>query len=215
MYSIKRTTILFLLWLIVLGTLILQKEQAALHLWLIQWHNSIADQFFKYWTELGSGIPFFIIIGLLFYRYSVALYLLAGQILGGLTSVILKNLFEAPRPKLFFAEQFPHISLPTIEGVTQYLNHSFPSGHTISIVALTVCLSVVVSNKRWQYPLFVVAISVAYSRVYLSLHFAEDIFAGTIIGFLTAVVLIPFYHHLNSKWQQKSLLSTLQKEKKY
>jgi undecaprenyl-diphosphatase len=67
-------------------------------------------------------------------------------------------------------------------------SYSFPSGHATNIFTAMVFLS-------WMYrklaPLFIlVAISVAYSRVYVGVHYPIDIIGGAVLGSATAAFFI-------------------------
>jgi undecaprenyl-diphosphatase len=67
-------------------------------------------------------------------------------------------------------------------------SHSFPSGHTATAVAGAIVLSWLVPRFA---PLFaILAAAVAYSRVYVGVHFPLDIAGGAVIGALTALLLL-------------------------
>lgn len=57
---------------------------------------------------------------------------------------------------------------------------SFPSGHTISAVAVAVPLAIV--YPMLTIPLLFAALSVAMSRVVLGMHFLSDVLAGIAVG---------------------------------
>ena len=62
---------------------------------------------------------------------------------------------------------------------------SFPSGHTGSSFAAACSLTL--SNRRngwWAIPL---AVLIAFSRLYLSVHYPTDILAGALLGFFSAL----------------------------
>ena len=67
-------------------------------------------------------------------------------------------------------------------------SHSFPSGHTAAAVAGATVLSALLPRAA---PLFVVlAAGVAYSRLYVGVHFPLDVAGGTVIGAATALLLL-------------------------
>jgi len=67
-------------------------------------------------------------------------------------------------------------------------SHSFPSGHTATAVAGAIMLSAFVPRLT---PLFVVlAAAIAYSRVYVGVHFPLDLVGGAAIGAATALLLL-------------------------
>jgi membrane-associated phospholipid phosphatase len=177
-------------------------------------HTEFGDFFFRFWTEFGGGwLPFVFIGLLLLYRYSYALYLLSAQVAGGIVSLIAKRIFDEPRPLLYFQENFSDIALPLVEGVRMYKVHSFPSGHTITGFALFFGLALIVKNKWLKLLFFLMAGLVGYSRVYLSQHFAIDIFVGSAIGILSAWACYPFLVKMEQKWDKKSLSDVILRKK--
>ena len=65
-------------------------------------------------------------------------------------------------------------------------DYSFPSGHTFSsIAAATVIL---LRNKKAGIAAMILAVLIAFSRMYLFVHFPTDILASLFLGVLTACV---------------------------
>ena len=185
--------------------LILFVPKEELHLMMTRHHSVAADWFFRIWTEVGGIIPFIIIIFILFYRYSAAFFLAASQLTGLLIALIVKNIFHAPRPSLYFKEFYPEILLPTVPGFDLMTYNSFPSGHTVNAFALFFCLALITKNKWIKFLCFVAAALVGYSRIYLSQHFAIDVLPGSLIGVISAWMVYPYYLKLHQKWQKHSL----------
>ena len=59
---------------------------------------------------------------------------------------------------------------------------SFPSGHTSSAFATATSLSLAYPEWYIIVPSFAYAGTVAYSRMYLGVHYPSDVFAGALIG---------------------------------
>jgi len=162
-------------------------------LWLNDRHTAIGDVFFKYWTYVGDGflLGAVALIFLLtnYYRFNVMLIAIVLQ-------TIFVHLFKQwlwagePRPKTFFAEQIDQLNF--VEGVVVRSFDSFPSGHTAS--AFTLCFFLMLTTKKIgvQIFLFVAAVLVGISRVYILQHFARDIFFGAIFGIIAVLLAAAF-----------------------
>ena len=63
---------------------------------------------------------------------------------------------------------------------------SFPSGHTIA--SFEACTALMLGNKKFGIPATVLAILVAFSRLYLYLHYPTDVIASVILGTLFGIL---------------------------
>lgn len=99
--------------------------------------------------------------------------ILAGLAIGVLAgNVCLKNLIARPRPCWLDDSVFMLISVPT--------DYSFPSGHTLaSAIGATVLTK---TNRKFGWAAIPAAIIIAFSRLYLFVHFPSDILAGAVLG---------------------------------
>lgn len=69
---------------------------------------------------------------------------------------------------------------------------SFPSGHSsISFCMLTVIL-LFSKSKTINIMASILAILIAFSRLYLYVHFPSDVFCGILIGILTSLIALKF-----------------------
>lgn len=85
---------------------------------------------------------------------------------------ILKDLVMRERPFIVYGVSELLISKPP--------SYSFPSGHAgSSFAALTVIFSM---YKKMRIPASVYALLIAFSRVYLFVHFPSDVLAGALLG---------------------------------
>lgn len=201
---------LFLTYLILGAYWLLNQEKGGFVLWLNARHTPFWDGFFKYFTFLGDGIFFgIIVLVFLMYRYYYALMGLVTFLTSGVlfSQVLKKTIFRSfPRPKGYFGEDFP---LNYVEGVTAHAHQSFPSGHTATAFALFCMLSLMVKNKAWGVLFFICAWLVAVSRSYLILHFFIDTYFGAIIGVLCGLLTFYFFEKSNlsqnPKWQRGML----------
>lgn len=176
----------FILWLIV-GLVLLGRYSAdGLHLIFNSYHHPFFDQFFFFWTDLGDGLfAVILLIIIFFFNRKKALQTAVSCLAAALITQLLKRLVfpDSPRPSKFFNGLH---DLYVVDGLQLHADYSFPSGHATSAFALFLCLSLMTGNRILQLIFFFIAVSAAYSRVYLSQHFFADIYIGSIIGTLVA-----------------------------
>ena len=93
----------------------------------------------------------------------------------------------------------PYQTYPTIKPLDTEVTPSMPSGHTAS--AFNVATSLTLFYPKWYVavPAYTWATGVAYSRLYLGVHYPSDVLAGAILGSGTAWLT----YYLNKKWFRK------------
>jgi membrane-associated phospholipid phosphatase len=158
-------------------------DKLHLHLYFNDFVNSPFDSFFKYITFIGDGVFIigFVLIMLLFNVQKSLVILLCYGASTGFTQGIKYYFFgHMNRPQLTF--EMIHTPIKIVDGVELYLHHSFPSGHATAAFSLFFCLSFFYKKNSIKIACFIAALLVAFSRVYLSQHFFEDITVGSIVG---------------------------------
>lgn len=172
------------------------------HLIINNMHNDLSDTFFRYYTDLGGWIPYLIALILLLFRHRMALIILISQAITTIVTATLKHIFLAPRPFTVFSNI--DIDIHMVDGVTPHTIYSFPSGHTAAAFALFFAFTLF-CRKGWQkFTCFSLASLVGFSRIYLSQHFLEDTLAGSAIGILSVIIIIPIikrYDLLNTHYK--------------
>ncbi len=200
---------LSLILLAVLGLALLYIPKAELHLLLCDRHTPARDIFYRYYTQIAEWLPYVICVALLlFSRVGNGVFASSCMIISALTTQLFKHIINAPRPVTWFAANMPDIQLPLVEGVRMNYWFSFPSGHTTSFFALFFALSILASQNfsqaktnLLQVILFILAALGGYSRIYLSQHFAADVYAGILVGTLICVLCyVVLYRYEDKKW---------------
>jgi membrane-associated phospholipid phosphatase len=165
-------------------------------------HTVFTDVFFTYLTQLGASTGCIMItIITIVINFRKGFLLATSYLLTFVISQVIKHLVKAPRPHLFFVKKLSGIYL--IKGVTMLDTNSFPSGHSVSAFSAALVFTYVAKKKSAAPLLLLLAVLVAYSRLYLSEHFLEDVTAGSALGvFITAFWLRvidrqPFLHSKN------------------
>jgi undecaprenyl-diphosphatase len=90
-----------------------------------------------------------------------------------ISNVGLKPIFRRKRP-------FHKSKLGAVLLVKAPREHSWPSGHAASSVAAATVLRTAYPGRST--PLALLAAAVAYSRVYVGVHYPFDVLAGTVVG---------------------------------
>ena len=106
----------------------------------------------------------------------MGLAMLMGFVFG---NIILKNLVARPRPY--------SLDENVVLLVKKLSDYSFPSGH--SLVSFEAAVSLLLCKcKKTGIASLVIAFLVAFSRVYLYVHYPSDVITGAILGTAFAVV---------------------------
>ncbi|MDP1745063.1 MAG: phosphatase PAP2 family protein [Bacteroidota bacterium] len=216
MKAIFKTNVSFLLpyiLFIILGAFLLViNTKTETHLTFNTFHSSFFDTFFYYTTYLGDGVMLLLTVIILMavkYRYAVIVGL-SNIIASIITQALKQTVFnEVVRPKKFFEGIQDLYFVP---GVENHLYYSFPSGHATCAFSLYFALALLAKNKALELSLFFVALLVGYSRIYLSQHFFEDVYAGSLIGISTTFIVYYLIQKSNRNWMNGSLITSFKKQ---
>ena len=159
-------------------------------------HNPVLDKVMVFVSALGNAGIFWIAVGLLLlitkrYRRGGAQMLVAMAVTFIIGNLILKNLVARERPCWIDREVQLLMASPS--------DYSFPSGHSMNGFAGSVSLLCI--DRRIGIPAVILAATIAFSRLYLFMHFPTDVFAGIVIGLVIA--LITNYVFWKKGWKQE------------
>lgn len=180
---------LIAIYLVVFGMITVLTDHGDVVLWINARHTVQGDFFFKYWTYLGDGV---ILAAVALYFLFTHLWRFYFMLLSIALQTVFVHIFKQwlyagePRPKTFFEDQIDQLNF--VEGVTVRGYDSFPSGHTATAFVLGMVLIWTSRNLYWRFVLFVSAILVGVSRIYILQHFARDVFFGSIFGILAVLL---------------------------
>ena len=185
--------------------IILEDKQAMIFL-----HNLGSSTFDPFWilvSEKWFWIPLYIIFLYFLYKNfnkKSLFYILLFVALGITASDQIANIFK------FGFERLRPCHDPSLEGLLREVKcggkFGFYSAHSSNSFFVATYLTILLGKKIKQLPyfLFVWAAIVAYSRVYLGMHFPGDIIVGAIMGILLAL----FFGTLAKKVIKKSEVTT-------
>ncbi|MEN9972043.1 MAG: hypothetical protein RIS20_390 [Bacteroidota bacterium] len=190
----------YLFWCFAL-LIILKTDKLSLHLYFNSFHSKIGDFIMPHLTNVGDGLFLLLVAFLVFLFRSRKLgliLLIAFLISSGLVQFLKHFIFENHMRPMYV---FQHVNgFHQIKDFHYHLFQSFPSGHSTSSFVLFTFLAVNFA-KSWQTQIlcFMAALFFAFTRVYLSQHYFEDMFAGAMIGFLCMKYTQVF---LQAKWEK-------------
>ena len=150
------------------------------HLFSSTWGN----WFWPLFTKLGSGGIIWILLALWMLlvkkdRQRGVMTLVALLLCLLVGNLLLKNIVARERPFSFLPNMGLLIAIPN--------DYSFPSGHTMSSFAAAYCLSL---GRHWWVKViyFTLASAMAFSRLYIYVHFPTDILAGVVLGLISGIL---------------------------
>ena len=138
-------------------------------------------RFAIFFTKLGNGQLWLLFSCITFLYYvPIGLTFQIAIFIQLYIQVILKNLIKRARPFQKFLD-LEALYMPPDP-------YSFPSGHTCAAFTMAF-VSRLVLPVVWPYFL-VVALIIAFSRIYLAAHYPSDVFAGVIIASFSAKIAV-------------------------
>lgn len=143
----------------------------------------VMDAVMKFITHLGDEGIIWIIIAIILLipkktrktGATVGVALILGLVLGNL---VIKNIFGRMRP---YTLENAVVKMPIIGEQSEF---SFPSGHTRS--SFEAAFVLLWADKRMGIPAMILAALIAFSRLYVYVHFPSDIIGGILLGLFNA-----------------------------
>jgi len=141
--------------------------------------NPILNPLFIFITYIGSSLFWVFVIIFLWLKKErkASIYLIYAFILDSILAFSTKMFFLRPRPP----ERFPGLEFLRIE-----YGLSFPSAHSERIFSGAVILGSL--YKKFRLLLFVLAMLVAFSRIYIGVHYPSDVVIGSINGIIIGLI---------------------------
>jgi undecaprenyl-diphosphatase len=169
----------------------LQELDKKVFLYLNGLHTPWLDPIIFYATDTYIWIPVYLFLLYMILREyrndswaPLAGILITILLADRITSGLMKPFFERLRPSRD----------PSLQGMVHIVNgyvggmFGFASSHAANTFGLATFLWLLFRHsKKWISILFLWAVTVAYTRIYLGVHYPGDIIIGMLIGFLAAL----------------------------
>ena len=160
--------------------------------WVQSIQNPVLSAILVFITHLGEYGAVFLVLGAVLFC-TKKFRKLGIAILGAIfimevgNNFVFKLIFARPRPFNLDMDwwnavyQFPDL-------VSRPNSFSFPSGHAAS--AFAAAFTALWYNKKFGIPMTVFACVMAFSRVYVEVHYCTDVLFGVLAGLLYAVITV-------------------------
>ena len=147
-------------------------------------HTPLLDKILAFITSLGNAGIIWIVLAVVLLILPktrktgiiVAAALLMNLIL---CNLIVKNLVARVRPY--------DVNTAIAILIKKPLDFSFPSGHTAASFAAMTALFLAKMKKAWIAAL-VLAVLIAFSRLYFYVHYPTDVLGGAVVGILSGII---------------------------
>lgn len=181
--------------------------------------NSVFDLFFKFITDTEHLYMMLLFMGIIFLFNKkiealkvigiVVLAMGLSDLLGG---QLLKPLFHRLRPSHpnYFVEG-KHLFL---EGANFLLGMkrggSMPSNHAMNSFTFATVLTLFYPKNFFYYYIF--AFLVAFSRIYVGVHYPSDVFCGAILGIVIGMFIYYLFYYIKISMNENKKLNNLIEE---
>jgi len=169
--------------------------------------NWFFDALFPFLTDLNKKPVALVLVGILWLlllmksgrhgRIAALLLLPTIALSDQLNSSFLKFIIERPRPCHVLANV--HLLVSCGSG------YSFPSSHAVNNFSAAIVLAYFLPKWSWAFLSF--AGLVAFSRVYVGVHYPSDVVAGTVIGLAIGGAAIIVFRQLEVWWARRKHFS--------
>jgi len=152
--------------------------------WVVHHRTEPFDTLLVWLSKAGSSgliwVGISVVAGIGWRRYALFGATLLTVVFADTSNYLLKDVFDRQRPSVRYAEPDPLLHSPS--------SHSFPSGHAATSFA---CATVIgASVPKLRVPLYVLAALIAWSRVYVGVHYPLDVLVGALYGLAVGLVLV-------------------------
>jgi undecaprenyl-diphosphatase len=147
--------------------------------WIVTHRVAALDPLFRWLTDAGVMGAIWVALGaavaLVLRRVGPLVLVVTADVAAQLSTDAIKTVVPRARPRVDALVAVPH-------------SHSFPSGHAASSVACAIVLASFV--PRLRAPLYLLAALIAFSRLYVGVHYPLDVLGGALLGGVLGYALL-------------------------
>lgn len=164
--------------------------------------NGFFDFFFNMISFLGEEYVYIVLLSIIYFTYNKKMgeYLAFLLMFAGLFNNTLKEIVNADRPFKKYEDRVVNKRPGTSTG------QSFPSGHTQIFTSFLYGEAFYIKQTRMLIVTSVLAVLMCLSRMYLGVHFLEDVLVALLLGILTAYIASLYFKKYGEN--EKVLLNT-------
>lgn len=144
--------------------------------------NPILDGIFTFFSIIGDKMLVWILLALIFLLIARNWYFILSFFVGAgsvyVINSVIKHIVQRERP---FTQD------PTLIPLLTESSYSFPSGHASSSFLAATIISYYF--PKFRVVLFILAAIIAFSRVYVGVHYLTDVLAGAIEGVVIGLIV--------------------------
>jgi len=154
--------------------------------------NGFFDLFFNFISFLGEQYIYIFIIAVVYYAYDKKLgeLLSLSLFFASVLNNVIKGIVSAKRPFEKFPDRVNNLRPSTSTG------HSFPSGHTQGFATFLYAEAFWTRKKNIFIVATILSVLMAMSRMYLGVHFLEDVLVSIVLGIISAWLLVKLFNNI-------------------
>jgi undecaprenyl-diphosphatase len=154
--------------------------------WTVNHRVEALDVLFVGLSRIGSlglvWIALSLAVAAAWRRVTPLLLVVAAVVVADLVATALKLVVRRPRPYVLEPEPEPLLGT--------HLDLTLPSGHAGTSFAAAFVLAALLRRRVLVLPLFVLAAGIAWSRVYVGVHYPSDVLLGALLGLAVGVAVL-------------------------
>lgn len=165
-------------------------------------HSGFFDTLMYLFSTIYFWIPIYVFIVFIILKknrnaaaWAILALIIAIAAADSISTQLFKDTFHRLRPCHNPAiEPFVHLVKGHCGG-----KYGFVSSHAANFFAFATFNTFYIKNKYLSITLFFIAILVAYSRIYLGVHYPADVTCGAILGFIIGFIVYKLLDYILSK----------------